>query len=446
MEELALGLFPSKEPYLSLVKEVLDHQGIIYREIDKKGSQRFPCVLVPSGAGKDDDNAFSEAAKHCSDNANIIDVQDTIDLDTIRKGLAGFLEEPFLEGQLLSPIVNQLENKLLDSIKQKYFDQNLPLVRKWYWPRAAKACLVMTHDIDDLNVSFFDTQLYKKPKELFLYFGVRIVGKRPYRNNIQEMLALEKQKGIKSTYYFMSDYGKYQKYLPGILRAVQQNGHELGLHAGLHSAHNPELLTQEKGSLENISGSKIKSVRQHGLNFLPPLTWKYYNQAGLEFDSTFNYNDEIGFRSGICYPYHPFDIMTGTKLEITEIPPVMQDWTGWVKQFEVEDFRKILKKLSGIIERYHGCFTISFHNTFLDNVNYPHILKAYTELLDYVKRKNYWIATTKECGSWWRKRENVQVNAILKKGAIAVRTSESIPIVIEEKDKSSKHIRPTGLI
>jgi peptidoglycan/xylan/chitin deacetylase (PgdA/CDA1 family) len=441
MRRLEIGIIDNDGNKLDLLKEILNHQGIIFKEIKKfeNNSDRFPCVILIENKKED----IEKAKTHCMDDNNIIIMDKVIPMELIFTALSGNLDKLYLENKLMNPQITKLELDLIERIRKCYFRLDLPLIIKWFWPNFSKACFIMSHDIDDLNIPPLDASIFKKPWYLVSYFGTRYILKIPYNNNLSEIINLERKKGIIATYYFLANYGKYQKHLPGVIQKVKKAKHEIGLHGSRHSSHNPILLAEEKKLLEEMLKKHISSGRQHGLSLIAPQTWKYYEKIGMDNDSTFSYNDAFGFRSGVCSPYHPFDVITQSRLDVLEIPLSFMDWTGFYQKFDYDNFLKIIISLEKTVEKYHGCLAMNFHNKYLDKEKYPHILKLFKNLLDYVKNNDYWVTTSTECAKWWRKREETKVDISFNHDKIICKMSQNMPLVIEEKLKGKRYIQPT---
>jgi hypothetical protein len=45
------------------------------------------------------------------------------------------------------------------------------------------------------------------------------------------------------------------------------------------------------------------------------------------YDTTFGYNDLVGFRNGMCYPFRPYNLNTASEVNILEIPLALMDGT-----------------------------------------------------------------------------------------------------------------------
>lgn len=443
---LEIGLIGNNYFNLQIVTELLNHQGIIFKEISESGLDRkFPCIIISDNDSKD----YELAKKHCLDTNNIIIASEHLPMDKVFLALAGVLHELYIENRLMTPVINQYELKLLEKIRSCYDKLSLPFVRKWFWPSFKEACFVMTHDVDllvhhllappqrKLNLRYikYRWQNYKDPS---IFYG----------SNIPEILSDEKKHGVKSTFYFLPNYDssdqKSLTTLTGITREklleeIRAADCEIGLHGSMWSFQSNKTLENEKSILENSSQTKIKGIRQHFLNFLVPHTWRYQEKAGFEYDTTFSYNDAYGFRSGICFPYHAFDILTKKKFNLLELPMSFMDATSSFNKLSGDEILETLTKLRNTVERYNGVLVHNFHSGINNKETYPDHERAYIDSLDYMgKRNNYWIATAGECATWWRKREDAKIEIEYTHESIKYCTSTKLPMTIEWKGSIRK--------
>jgi hypothetical protein len=175
------------------------------------------------------------------------------------------------------------------------------------------------------------------------------------------------------------------------------------------------------------------------LKFNVPKTWRYEEKLGFEYDASFSDNKCLGFRGGICYPYHPFDEDQKEKFQILELPTSFMDWTVLSSGIGLENSLKRIYELMQIIENNNGCLVVNFHNTYINKKTFPTISKLYLNLLNELKRRRYWVAKAKECYEWWIKRENVNIQILLEDGKIMMKSSSGeFPIIIESPKGGSK--------
>ena len=219
-----------------------------------------------------------------------------------------------------------------------------------------------------------------------------------------------------------------------IFNQIINTGCEIGLHGSMWSFQSHKKIIKEKSIVEDLSKTKVTGIRQHYLNFLVPHTWRYQEKAGFEYDTTFSYNDTIGFRSGLCFPHHPFDVLTKKKFGLLELPMSFMDATTLINNLSSDEILITLTRLREIVDRFYGALILNFHSGVHNKEIYPNYENAYIDSLDYVADNNYyWIATASECATWWRKRENSNIDITYSHKSVNCKSSMDIPVVIENR-------------
>ena len=96
----------------------------------------------------------------------------------------------------------------------------------------------------------------------------------------------------------------------------------------------------------------------------------------------------------MCHPFVPFNLNTTDEIDILEIPLTLMDGVLDSTHMRLGDAEKwdLIKMLIDSVARYHGVFTLLWHNTFMDGDN----LRLYTKILEYAREKNAWITSGAE--------------------------------------------------
>lgn len=407
---------------LRALQEMLSHQGVIFEEFNEK--EEYPCVIStgdnPEYINRD----------------NVIVADEIIHMTEIISALSGTLKN-----NLQEPEVNYCEIKLVGEIRKVFFEQNMPFIRKWFWPNFAKYCCIITHDIDNLSIppNFFRKEapiLIKGLMTAKYYFQRYVLGKKKYNDYIDIIIGLENKYKVKSSFYFFPNYegvdsGEFIK----LLYKLREGKFEVGLHS---KSTNLEELEEEVEELERKSGEKVFGARQHGLIIIVPQTWEYQEKL-LDYDLSFYRNEEFGFRAGLCFPYRPLNTSS-----IIEIPTSFMDWSAIFEEMTYEQIKRELSRLIKQIEIHNGCLVFNFHNEYFNRLLYPHIYRTFIYILKYIQ-KDCWVTTAKECVEWWKKRESVKIDFEFKNKNIVGTSSEEVPLVIEYQNGNINYLNVNGV-
>lgn len=111
------------------------------------------------------------------------------------------------------------------------------------------------------------------------------------------------------------------------LRALAGDGAEIGVHFSLTARRSPEAIAEERERLESVVGAPVRSARHHwwALGNPPEPTLRAHAAAGIRLDCSFGFNDRLGFRRGIAYPFRPFDPETRQTISLWALPTTAMD-------------------------------------------------------------------------------------------------------------------------
>ena len=175
--------------------------------------------------------------------------------------------------------------------------------------------------------------------------------------------------------------------------------------------------------------------------------WLYFDQnsaavldqAGFSYDSTFGYNETVGFRAGTAQAYKPLNAST-----LLELPLHIMDtalfYPGYLNLREVDAKRKA----SEIIEdvgRYGGALTINWH----DRSIAPERLWGgfYRERIEELKRAGAWMPTAGQAVAWFRKRRSTRLEVTREPGG-GIKIKASVDVAPHLPGLRVRLHKPTG--
>jgi hypothetical protein len=247
-----------------------------------------------------------------------------------------------------------------------------------------KFSILLTHDVDEIlrypNLKkvitgmggdvLFRKSIFLPFKTLYDYTLVSIKKRKDPYNYFDEIMDISDSFNIKSHFFFMS--GGVTKYdnrynisnplVKEIIDNIKKRGHYIGLHPSYNAYNNIEQFRVEKEALKKVANEPIDSGREHYLRFEVPHTWQIWEDNGFKWCSNLAYPKLAGFRSGCCYPYTPFNILSRTQLTIKERPLIMMEVTFVEEAKSIKRFNKMVDYYLDIIKKYNGEFVLLWHN------------------------------------------------------------------------------------
>ena len=316
----------------------------------------------------------------------------------------------------LSHKVSSQKNILIPAVSEY-------LIEKGYhfnYGDGKKFAIFLSHDIDDISISgrqifrsFIPSPIHRDHLGSIKFISSYLKKEKTYIN-FKKIIEIEKKYDATSTFFFLATkddiFGKkYQlEEIQDEISYIINHKCEIGLHTGFYSFDDLQKIKIEKEKLEKISGKRVAGVRNHVFRFKIPRTWKLLSQAGFEYDSSFGYYDMIGFRNGMCHPFHPYDLSEDKKIDILEIPACIVDIIMFsYMKIDAGEAWKYIRNLIDTTEKLGGVLSIIWHNwTFCYPVSYAGLLgrewtKLYEKILEYCYKKNAWLTNGKEIANFF---------------------------------------------
>lgn len=191
-----------------------------------------------------------------------------------------------------------------------------------------------------------------------------------------------------------------------IVKNLVKQGHEVGVH-GIDAWHNIDLGRKELNRIYQVTGQSDIGIRIHWLYFNDQ-SHRILEKAGFKYDSTFGYNDTVGYRGGTAQAFRPLDVR-----HLLELPLHIQDTalfsSGYMNLTDIQAW-SLCSKLIEKALMYGGVLTILWHQRSIA----PERLYGdfYIDLLRYLKENNVWFATGGQAVQWFKKRRDFNFNAI----------------------------------
>ena len=184
-----------------------------------------------------------------------------------------------------------------------------------------------------------------------------------------------------------------------LLKSLEEGGWEAGVH-GIDAWHDVWAACAEYGRVAGLTGHGEIGVRMHWLYFQSPDSFKTLEEGGFQYDSTFGFNEVVGFRAGTLQPYHPLNCQT-----LWELPLHIQDGALMGEEYfdlNREDAFQKARPILDLAKRYGGAVSLLWHN---QSFTAPRFWgEVYERLIVQGKTDGAWIAVPRDVLSWFNRR------------------------------------------
>jgi hypothetical protein len=302
------------------------------------------------------------------------------------------------------------------------------------WPLGKTFAAVLSHDVDApersskaplfLKEMVFKTHRPRRHAYWDLCAEVRARGlvntcvNPPSRRpewDFAELCDIETACGLRSAFYFgvvSRPEGHrcdvtYDCSLPRYRRLYRKligGGWEVGLQASyLTSASRPSVQSQMK-RLAQFGKHAVAGVRHHYMKLdpiTPMRTLAAHADAGLLYDTSVGFNDDVGFRAGIALPFEPYDPNRQGAAPLIELPMSIADM-HLPRQYESVSVEAVADHLR-IIRSLGGLAVFNWHvGNWYSAPAWRESYRAACRIL--AEDPDVWVATPREIASWWRER------------------------------------------
>jgi peptidoglycan/xylan/chitin deacetylase (PgdA/CDA1 family) len=240
--------------------------------------------------------------------------------------------------------------------------------------------ICLTHDVDGpferRYVALF-TEIARRPMDLSPSeavgsFRMLLQGRLNWFF-LPKLLEIERRFDVKSTFFFRVDQETYAiGDLKPVIRDLDSQCFEIGLHASIRSAFVSRLLKEEKALLESVLGHPVKGVRHHYLT-LGRNTWEFHKSAGFEYDSSLGYRNDVNFMQ-------PFALPSGMRV----FPMSLMDLSGFLLYRPSSRCFHYIDKILDRVKDEDLIFTVLFHGDHFgfkqERLLYVHLLQRAREL------------------------------------------------------------------
>ena len=300
----------------------------------------------------------------------------------------------FRHGFLHRPVVNEYVETVWAMLEHLGIEQ----------PRRTRRFeLVPTHDIDLIYYgrvrSLGYAALRARTGSAVAHAARALFARGSPYDTFDWLMDLSESVGVRSRFNLIGggtsrtyDIGRYTLADPplrGIVRHILDRGHILGFHPSYSSHLDAGQWAAERRAIEDAFGVSLTEGRQHYLRFRVPDTWRLWDDAGMELDSTAGYADAEGFRCGTGDAFTTFDVRRRGAMRLKELPLILMEGTlAGYRKLSAEVSQDLFRGYLDRAARYRMPLTILFHNNSFDEVRWPGWRKTYEAVFDHIRRRD----------------------------------------------------------
>ena len=296
---------------------------------------------------------------------------------------------------LCIPVVNYYFEILKKGIEQAY---KIKLEQRLWNGKKMAVCL--THDVD-LCESAWIQGSFRELLKGNIFAPIRLAAARLFADdkwfNFIEIVEIEKRYNANSTFFFLpfkgkkngipnADYDITKPKFRKVFKLIKRKGSEIALHGSIGTSTDRDLLKKEI----NRIGVEVIGNRYHFLMYDSFLSPALLSESGLKYDSSLGFAESVGFRNSYCLPFYLYDIKNNKSTDLIEIPLNVMDVSFGKKYMGIKKEEALTKMchLVDEIERFNGCFTLLWHNTYFSKFKYEGWKNIYCEILKYCSGKD----------------------------------------------------------
>lgn len=262
--------------------------------------------------------------------------------------------------------------------------------------------MVLTHDVDHIYkwkslkgmVRSLGGLLLKGELMLVIFSLWNILSSRLNKAkdvyfNFNKILDILKENKLSAYFFFMAanpsgrddGYRVDDENLKKVLSQINNEGHCIGFHPGYYTSAHKEEFDRQLLELKKVSASEVICGRQHYLKYQMPSTFKIWENAGFQWDSSRGFNSRVGFKCGVCYSFPIIDFQEVRVLNITEKPLIFMETNTFSKFSTSEELLEEIEGIVSLVKKYSGDFVALWHNSNFIFPPYKNGLYFYKKLI-----------------------------------------------------------------
>jgi hypothetical protein len=313
------------------------------------------------------------------------------------------------------------------------------------WPEGRRWAVALTHDLDIVALwpAFTALRLFELGRKghwrlatRAARHALRSVGHAPVEQGADGVLAAERARSMRSTWFVLSGTPTLKTFMDGdltyraeakatrrILAAIAQQQHSFGLHGSRETVASAERFAAQRNRLRGLAGQAVEGVRQHFLRFDPARTPQAMAQAGFRYDSTVGFPDRNGFRIGVA------DVVPAWE-GMDEVPFAWMD-RALSKYRGIEDPEAWIDEalaLARSCRDVEGLWVGVWHPNLTDALGFPGAPAAYERLLDGLLADRPFVGTLDAIVAWRAARRALRIERVAEDARYELAAASLVPL------------------
>ena len=118
--------------------------------------------------------------------------------------------------------------------------------------------------------------------------------------------------------------------------------------------------------MEEYTGNKVVSSRQHYIRFTLPETFRRLIDQGIQFDFSMGYGSINGFRASVASPFYWYDLEKEKQTALMLFPFCFMEANSFYEQkYSAQQALEEMRHYYKVVKSVNGTFIMIWHNHFL---------------------------------------------------------------------------------
>ncbi len=292
--------------------------------------------------------------------------------------------------------------------------------------------VVNTHDVDFLpngvvpssyrlaKNALISLSLYKSGRAAAVQSASAVTvvfGGRDPLEQVAPLAQRERSQQTSASYYFLcggrhrrdGNYSIQNASTSDLMHLLEETEQmEIGVHGSYRCMEQPENLAAEFDELRGL-GFRAIGGRQHWLRFTIPQLVRAVQRADAAYDASIGWPYDMGFRTGACFAFPPYDFEREAPAAFLELPLVVMDGGFRTGNHESTGYQAVADILAASRRYGWGGISLLWHPTAFGGGQYPpEVGDCFWKLLgDGHNSSETWLSAASFVRSVWQRYQNV---------------------------------------